>query len=269
MKNIMLLAHRDRGQDARVRVALDLARAIAGHLTCLDIVIVPETVADYVTMGGDALLLADEARSEGLNRSDIRGWLEREHVPFDWIDMTGEPAASIEKASSLVDLAVINRRLDTARYPDMFDLVGRLIVEEHIPVLAVPEDAKGLNVRGNAVVAWAGSRAAAAALRAAVPLLAHAGSVTLLYVEDGSIKEPIERAARYLEWHGIRPTIRQERILTDPAPTVLLAEACSGHADYLVMGGFGHARLMESLFGGATRELLLRSPIPIFLAHRR
>ena len=269
MRNIMLLAHRDRGQDARVRVAIDLVRALHGHLTCLDVVIVPEAVTDYATLGGDALLLADEERSEGYNRADLQEWLEREAVPFDWIDRTGELAPSIVQAAALADLVVINRELDTARYPDMFDLAGRLIVDDKLPVVAVPETAPGFRATGNALIGWDGSPSATAALRAAVPLLALAGTVTLLYVDDGSIKLPIDAAVRYLAWHGIAAMIRQERILTDPAGTVLLAEATSGHADYLVMGGYGHARFAESIFGGATHQLLMHSPIPLFMAHRR
>lgn len=269
MRNIMLLAHRDRGQDARVRVAIDLVRALHGYLTCLDVVIVPEAVTDYAPIGGDALLLADEERSEGYNRAGLKAWLEREAVPFEWLDRTGELEPSICHAAALADLVIVNRALDTARYPDMLDLAGRLIVDDKLPVVAVPEDAKGFRATGNALIGWDGSPSAAAALRAAVPLLALAGSVTLLYVDDGSIKLPIAAAARYLALHGIAATIRQERILTDPAGTVLLAEATSGHADYLVMGGYGHARFAESIFGGATHHLLMHSPIPLFLAHRR
>jgi nucleotide-binding universal stress UspA family protein len=268
MRNIMLLAHRDRGQDARVRVAVDLVRALNGHLTCLDIAIIPESVADYATVGGEALLLADEERSEGFNRADLKAWLNREAVPFDWQDWTGELEPSIRHAAALADLIVVNRRLDTARYPDMLDLAGRLIVDDALPVVAVPQDARKFRATGNALIGWDGSPCAVAALRAAVPLLALAGSVTLLYVDDGSIKVPMDAAARYLAWHGITATMREERILTDPAGTVLLAEAASGHADYLVMGGFGHSRLAEAVFGGVTREMLTHCPIPLFLAHR-
>ena len=38
-------------------------------------------------------------------------------------------------------------------------------------------------------------------------------------------------------------------------------------ADYVVMGGFGHGRLVEAVFGGVSREMLSRSPIPLVIAH--
>ena len=41
MKNVLLLIHDDAGQEARLQAALDVTRALEGHLTCLDVAIVP------------------------------------------------------------------------------------------------------------------------------------------------------------------------------------------------------------------------------------
>jgi nucleotide-binding universal stress UspA family protein len=38
-------------------------------------------------------------------------------------------------------------------------------------------------------------------------------------------------------------------------------------ADLLVMGAYGHSRLREALFGGATREMLETCPVPMLMAH--
>lgn len=37
MKNILLLVHDDDGQEVRLQAALDLVRALDGHLTCVDV----------------------------------------------------------------------------------------------------------------------------------------------------------------------------------------------------------------------------------------
>jgi hypothetical protein len=37
MKNILLLVHDDVGQEARLQVALDVTRALTGHLESLDV----------------------------------------------------------------------------------------------------------------------------------------------------------------------------------------------------------------------------------------
>ena len=46
----------------------------------------------------------------------------------------------------------------------------------------------------------------------------------------------------------------------------LLDAASTLGAAYLVMGAYGHSRLRETVFGGATRDLMHSRSIPLFLA---
>lgn len=267
MKTILVLAHDDAGQSARLQAAIDITRGLSGHLKCLDVAIVPETVADYRAFGGDALMVADEQRSEAGNQATLQARLEREAISFEIVATTGDVVDCLRHALPLTDLVVLNRALDQ-RYPDMLELVGRLLAEERRPVVAVPEQATGFMVEGRALVAWDGSRSAEAALQAALPLLRKARSVTLFRIEDGSQRGSVEDAVWYLARHHIQAHVRHETKPVDWSSQVLLDVASDGSADYLVMGGFGHARALEAMFGGATRALLLHSPIPILLAHR-
>lgn len=47
----------------------------------------------------------------------------------------------------------------------------------------------------------------------------------------------------------------------------LLTHAAECDANLIVMGGYGHWRLRESLFGGVTRDLIRKSEVPLLLAH--
>lgn len=47
MKNVLVLLHDDAGQEARLQVALDLTRALSGHLKCLDVVVPLAGARDY------------------------------------------------------------------------------------------------------------------------------------------------------------------------------------------------------------------------------
>lgn len=38
-------------------------------------------------------------------------------------------------------------------------------------------------------------------------------------------------------------------------------------ASLTVLGAFGHSRLQEFVLGGATRELLSKSPLPVLMSH--
>ena len=46
-----------------------------------------------------------------------------------------------------------------------------------------------------------------------------------------------------------------------------MAEAAAEKADLLVMGGYGHSKLREAVFGGATRTLLAEAALPVLLSH--
>lgn len=267
MKNILVLVHDDEGQEARLQVAFDLVRAVRGHLTCVDVVAIPMFVGDYAGAGGNALLLADEQVRESRNAIALKTRLAKEDVSYDWIDSTGDPAECIRAAAKLADLIVVNRRLDGTWYPDMSEIASDLVAKSRRPVMAVPDGVRRLDLCGNVVVAWDGSDPAETAMRAAVPLLALAQSVTLLQVDDGSVKVQASEAAKYLSRHGVAASVQIEdgrgQKVTDILRTVIAAR----NASYLVMGGFDHARWIEAMFGGNTATMIDHCPVPVFLAH--
>lgn len=267
MKNVLVLMHDDEGQEARFQAALDLTRALDGHLTCVDISVLPASVGDYATLGGEALLIADEQQHERDNRARMEARLRVEGIPYDWIDTTGYLSPTIHDRAAMADLIVLNRELDGTHYPDMLEIIGETVLKTNKPIVAVPEKARTFNAFGNALIAWDGSEQAEAALRAAVPLLELARAVTILEVDDGSLAVPASEAAAYLSRHGIRPVIRRERSAMDIPSSVILAMIESLGADYLVMGGFGRSRFLEAAFGGVTRRMLKECPVPLFLAH--
>ena len=182
-----------------------------------------------------------------------------------------EPVATIYSqmqyhGEDLADLIVVSRQLEDFPLPDMRHVAGDLVVKSGKPVLAVPDYAEGLAVAETALVAWDGSHTAAAALRAAVPLLQLAGKVVVLQFSEPDNDALVEDAAIYLSRHGVHAVIRRERP-EGKIGDALIAEAASGRYAYVVMGGFGHLRFVEGLFGGVTRTMLTKSPIPVFLAH--
>jgi nucleotide-binding universal stress UspA family protein len=267
MKNVLVLVHDDAGQEARLQGALDLTRALNGHLTCLDVSIVPVMVNEYGLFGGSALLMSDEEANEQVNRARVEPRIAAENVPYDWSDVTGDLSEAMCDAAGLVDVFVVNRRLESASFPDMLGATGEIMIKSGKPVVALPEDAHGFDAFGRALVAWDGSRAAEAALRAAVPLLTLAERVTILEIDDHSLAIPAYEAAEYLSRHGIKPTICRKAARRGAASDVMLQEITALAASYLVMGGFGHSRLVEAMLGGVTRRMLQDCPVPLLFAH--
>lgn len=269
MKNILLLIHDDAGQEARYQAALDVARAVGGHLTCLDLTIIPEVMGDYVAMGAGGMMLAEEQENETAHGARMKARLEHEDVPFDWTETTGFLSQALEARTRLIDLVVLSTDEEGELFPRMRDVIGELLVQTGKPVLVVPPASERFEMTGRAMVAWDGSAGAEAALTAAVPLLSFARNVTLFYVDDKSMGAPIEDAARYLSRHGIEPEVKKEPAGIDRVSAVLRRESEAGHYDYVVMGGFGHSRTVETFFGGATQGMLKKCRVPMLLVHRR
>ena len=267
MKNVLVLMHDDAGQEARLQCALDLTRALDGHLTCLDVTTLPSPAGDAIMLGGHGMLVAEERERERKNRARIEPRLADEEAPYSWVDVAGDLAAALCDAAGMNDIIVVNRQLDSAPYPDMFGTAADTVLKSGRPVLAVPESARRFDAFGHAMVAWDGSREAEAALRAAVPLLQMAERVTILEVDDGSIRTAAFEAAEYLSRHGVKAVICRKSATSDLPSTVILDEIDRAKASYLVMGGFGHSRWVQAMLGGVSRRMLRECPVPLLLAH--
>lgn len=265
MKNILLLVHDDDGQEARFQAALDIVRALGGHLACIDVTPYPVVAGDAVTGFGETVVLLDERDSEAKNKAALTDRLSREDVSWSWADAMGEMADTVLEAADLADMIVLNRALDGYPLPNMRDIVGRIVARTNAPVLAVPETCERFAF-DRALVAWDGSPSAAAALRAAVPLLALASEVKLFAAVEDETGTGVDPAATYLSRHGIHAETRSLDKAHRRADELIERECAAWRADYVVMGAYGHGRLRET-FGGVTRRMLTDSKLPLLLAH--
>lgn len=270
MKTILLPIHEDDGAEARLQVALDLARAHGAHLHCLHVtpltayvasdsfggVFVMPDLIDAVNAQADKLRTATEAR------------LAREDVPWTYEHGDGDPAATIVDRSSLADLIVLSPALREPRPSDPLPLAGDVAIHARTPVWVVPKTVKAFDVSAKAMVAWNGSAEAAHALKAALPMLRLASSVVIATVAEPSegVLPPLE-ACEYLSRQGVKSELLAiERGHGSIADALLAARDRAG-CGYVVMGAYGHSRMREFVLGGATREMLRGSPVPLLLAH--
>lgn len=269
MKTILLLAHDDDGQEARLQVALDVTRTVGGHLACLDVVTPPQVMA-YAEYGGfvDSALISNEQDREHANRARLEARLMQEDVPWDWRETVGFKADTLEDAAGLADLIVLSSRLSDSAPSDMKQLAGQVARKSARPVLAVPMKAKGIDLTGPVLVAWNGSREADEALHDAIPLLRHSSRVILLEINEPGGAFAVEEAARYLSRNDVHATIEAaHRGIGATICSTILDHAQAAGAAYIVMGAYGHSPVVETAFGGVTRSMLVQSDLPLLLAH--
>jgi nucleotide-binding universal stress UspA family protein len=267
MKDILLLIHDDEGQEARLQGALDVTRALEGHLTCLHVTEFAPIVGDAYGMSGAVMLLDVQREIEEKNRVAIEKRLAVEDVPYDFVEVTSAIEPAMAAAGELVDLVVVNEEISKIANPQLRRLVERMVVKSGKPLLSVPNE-KGFRPADPVLVAWDGSKPASAAVRAAIPLLQMSDSVTVYEVDDGSAESSIEEAAEYLSRHGIKADVIRDKVAdSDFVEPLLLQKLESGRFGWAVMGAFSKSRVRETLFGGVTKRMLEESPIPLLIAH--
>jgi nucleotide-binding universal stress UspA family protein len=267
MKNIFVLIQDDPGQESRFQAALDLTRAFGGHLSCFQVIVPPDVPPEVaIAVGGGTMLLGAIER-EARNRERIQARLANEDVPWTWEKTTGEIRDTMKSALHLADMVVLSRHLDTFVIGEMARVASDVLLGARKPVVAVPEQARGFCASGTALVAWDGSIEAAAAVTICTPLLQLAERVTILEIEEGHLDSPAEEAAAYLSRHGISTLVTREPKQGAHVPDLILQEVSRIGADYIVMGGFSHAQILEALCGGVSHRLLRESPVPLVLMH--
>jgi nucleotide-binding universal stress UspA family protein len=121
------------------------------------------------------------------------------------------------------------------------------------------------------LVAWNGKREAARALADAAPFLEGAEAVHIVTIDahpafEGAAEPGVE-IAEYLARHDLKVELRQVDGMGRPAEAALIDEARTLGADLVIMGGFGHSRLRQFVFGGVTRALSRSAPLPLFMSH--
>lgn len=264
MKNILMLVHDDAGQEARLQVALDVARAVGGHLECLEVRELPFFTIETYGGGAEAIALAELDQLQREFRIQMEHRLADEDVPWSFRQAFDRPVDALTHGADLADLIVLSARLDEASEPNVHP--APLPLKSGRPYLAVPPTSRSLALDRSALIAWDGSGPAIEAVRAAVPLLRCAANVVLLEVGQPSGAMPMEAIATYLSRHDIVPDL-VERRKRDTIAATLNDHIHAIDAGFLVMGAYGNSRLAEALFGGVTRTMLSTSPVPLLMAH--
>jgi nucleotide-binding universal stress UspA family protein len=190
-----------------------------------------------------------------------------------WQSVEGDIAGVLTERARFSDLLVLGQ-YDTENPPTIaaFTTPEKVVVDAGTPILVVPTRGSFDDMGRHIIVAWDGSRESARALRDAMPLLQAAERVSLVAVDpdrQGHMHpnaDPAELVA-HLARHGVPAKATEvsfgEKTVTD----ILLVHAAQLRADLLVMGAYGHPRLLEFWLGGATHDLLESAVLPVLMSH--
>lgn len=257
-------------------VAADLARQTGAHLTGVSLAFDPlvpvysvgaPIPTDFITTAHEQAIADANAASEAFTAIGERAGIGTEIRTVE--SVAGDGFVSIVRSLVLADLCVIGQDSPDVPEPMRRPLTEAILFQGGMPTLIVPYYGVTQFVPDKAVVAWNGSAAAARAIRAALPLLTLAKHVVVAMVDEGREQqgEPGADIGAYLARHDLDVTVRTIQNAPNGAGAALLAFAAEEEANWLVMGAYGHSRLLQFLLGGVTRHVLANATLPVLMAH--
>ncbi len=263
--------------------AIDLAAAIASRFdACLSAAFLtplPDEPLAYeptVVAGVWAELLGRARAQAEAERAKLEARLKALNRPYEF--RTAEALSrDLGRVAAVharyADISVLTRPAEGQLGDMREELIEGILFHSGRAVIVAPPGWSGPDIGKRIVIAWDASREATRALTEAQPLLDHgAERVTVVTVDAkprtfGHGEQPGANIAAHLGRRGLPVEVRNLESGGRPPGQAILDEAHSVGADLVVMGGYAHSRLRELVFGGATRDLLRASQIPLLMAH--
>ncbi|MFB9949177.1 universal stress protein [Rhizobium puerariae] len=258
--------------DSDLHAAIKLSQSCGAHLSILLLAIAAAPpvgeYAAYVSMAwleerdADRTRLAERA-------AGIRDMLQGAEVPHDVVDVYTEWTYVdniVAHQALYADLVVVGPEV-AADSPLRSAVVDGALFHSGVPVLIVPRNAVPTLRPGSVVLAWNDTFEAAKAVKQGIELLKAAREVHIGMVDpDAGTERPGTEIGIYLARHGVNVTTDVLRSDGRPVAETLKQYAGDVSADMIVMGGYGHSRMRERIFGGVTRSMLENPGRPVFLA---
>lgn len=274
---VLHLTNEARAQ-ALVDAAIGVARQHEAHLIGLYVIPSVEIhVAAEVPVTADILSAQREFYMEQAER--IRAIFDKATTKAgfscEWrtVDATGASVADAVMAHGRCADLIICGQSDPANDPASLLRAGEeVMMAGGRPVLFIPTAGSFATIGTNVTVGWNGSREAARATFDALPMLKMAKQVRILAVnpDDTDLHGtslPGSELATALSRHGVKCEAAHSVAPDISVGDELLSRLADRGSDLLVMGGFGHSRFREFVFGGATRNILGHMTVPVLMSH--
>ncbi len=253
--------------------AIPLAEAHQAVLVGVHVLPAVVVYADAtVSMSTEFIVAQQEAfqqDAEGVEKA-FKTRAEAADIAHEWrrADTGDEPTMrAASTACNTADLVV------AAQYDDSIPAAAGYSPDELAlgtgrPVLVLPTQGEFPTIGRRVLIAWNGSREASRAAFDCLALLRPDAEVQILSVDSGRGDATLNAIADALARHGFNPvatsTARGEG---RSVPEEILKAAADHGADLLALGCYGHSRLRETVFGGATTRILRDMTLPLLMAH--
>ncbi len=201
--------------------------------------------------------------------------MKREGLLNEWrtLEANGPSVSTLgAQHARMCDLVIASQPDYDDGTPDQQALPADLLLECGRPVLLIPRAGKFPKIGGRIFLSWNGEREAARAAFDALPFLEAADHVRVHWVNPegeykGTQAVPGSELAATLARHGVKTEAGHSVCDGMSVGDEILSRLADYGSDLLVMGGYGHSRFREMVFGGATRHILRHMTVPVLMSH--
>jgi nucleotide-binding universal stress UspA family protein len=282
---ILAVLNGDAHDGVVLETALSLARRTDAHIRALHVRGDPAELAmlaapDGVALAQELIAIAEQDVAERLlqAKQSFGTWRRRHDLPLaaapankkgvsaEWIEESGRAGDVLARLGQVADLVLLAAD-PRGRGDQALASFETALFRSGRPVLLVPK-APPVDLAARPMIAWKATPEAARAVAAALPLLKDAAAIDIFAADDSKIApQAPETLLSYLAWHGLAATASGFDAGAPSVGEALLAAAKRSGATLLVLGGYGHSRLRELVFGGVTQHVIAHADIPVLLAH--
>ena len=274
MKDLLVYVPPVRHHPRLIEYAASLAASMDAHLDGATFTILPQVAGHFASLPDNFYRTAREnSELEAANAG--KRFLEYArnagvgHAVRNFESFANDAEDLFACTAQAYDLAIVPQtdREDTTLFNPQFDSIMLMTGR---PTLFVPTIHRGRASLERVLVCWNGDRFAARAVGDGMPLLKRAKTVDVLQIgplDTGIPRCEAAELVRHLQRHGV--SAKQHTFARDnpDVGAAILSFAADCGSNLIMMGGYGHSRAREMLFGGVTRELLESMTVPVLMSH--
>ena len=272
-----ILVHLDcrSSDDVAKNYAVALANSLGAHVSSAAITYQP--VVPGTIFGSMAVNLLDATREENLHLAkeatakfeDAARGASVNYSSQVVSALVGEAGIHLAKIARQFDLTIVRQERDED-YRQQTDIIEGVMFGSGRPLIVIPYINSAAPSFDRVMICWDRSQHAARAIADAMPLLTRAKRIEIVTVATAGTSTPDlpgAEIAKHLSRHGLK--VETKNLVADEIEIgdAILSYAGDSSTDFIVMGGYGHSRVREFVFGGVTRQLLRTMTVPVLFSH--
>ncbi|QDY68633.1 universal stress protein [Qingshengfaniella alkalisoli] len=276
-KTLLTILNSPETGERRIAAASKLAASLDAHLEvlCLGIDIVQ---IGYYFAGADAIVQQnsiEQARGRAKEvEAQAKKLLAGSTIRWSTHGIVAQYGALndlVAQYARYADLVVLPKPYGDTATPEHEPILEAALFSGNAPVLVLPDDGIPEDFGKRAVIGWNEGAEALNAVRAALPALKATERTSIAIIDPPKHAPeqtgPGHALSTMLDRHGVKAEIALLPKTTPRVADVLMQHVNDTNATLLVAGAYGHSRFRQAILGGATRDLLTSTTVPVLMAH--